>query len=127
MDRSSYPAISLLKMTWHNAYVARMPTRQIGLWQIPTTFHADAGPLQFALGVVFAFILAMVASLIGANLIGSVATSVGGALKNTNLTGAAKDLTSQITLFFVVIVIIGIISFVAILGFLASKAAEGKE
>ena len=77
-----------------------------------------------AVDVIVAFILALIASLIGVNLIGPVATAVGGALKNGNLTGAANSLTAQITLIFVTVVILGIVVFLALFGKLAGKQAE---
>ena len=78
-----------------------------------------------AIDVIVAFILALIAALIGVNLIGPVATAVGGALKNGNLTGAANSLTAQITLIFVTVVILGIVVFLALFGKLAGAQAEG--
>ena len=74
-----------------------------------------------AVEVIIAFIVAMIAFLIGVNLIGPVATAVGGALNNKNLTGAANSLTAQITLLFVVVVILGVVVFIAVLGKMASS------
>ncbi len=76
-----------------------------------------------AVEVIISFILAMIASLIGVNLIGPVATAVGGALNNKNLTGAANSLTAQITLIFVTVVIVGIVIFLALLGKKAASEA----
>ena len=77
-----------------------------------------------AVNTIIAFILAMIATIIGVNLIGPVATAVGGALKNGNLTGAANSLTAQITLLFVVVVILGVVIFIAVLGKMAAGQAE---
>ena len=77
-----------------------------------------------AVNVIVAFILAMIATIIGVNLIGPVATAVGGALKNGNLTGAANSLTAQITLLFVVVVILGVVIFIAILGKMAASESS---
>ena len=74
-----------------------------------------------AVEVIIAFIVAMIAFLIGVNLIGPVATAVGGALNNKNLTGAANSLTAQLTLIFVTIVILGGVVFLALLGHRASQ------
>lgn len=106
-------------MTWHQVYTARMH-RNI---TVPP-FIRMAGVAATAIEVVVGFILAMIATLIGVNLIGPVATAVGGALKNTNLTGAAKSLTDQITLIFVTLVIIGVVIFLAVLGRKASAEAS---
>jgi|SRR5712692_1019508 len=86
----------------------------------PTFSNAIA---DTAVEVIISFILAMIASLIGVNLIGPVATAVGGALNNKNLTGAANSLTAQITLIFVTVVIIGIVIFLALLGKKAASEA----
>ena len=75
---------------------------------------------QVAVNTIVSFILAMIATIIGVNLIGPVATAVGGALNNKNLTGAANSLTAQITLLFVVVVILGVVIFIAVLGKMAS-------
>lgn len=93
---------------------------------IPRPFINAPEPavVEFAIGVIIAFILAMIATLIGANLIGPVATAIGGALKNGNLTGAANSLTAQITLIFVTVVIVGVVSFLALFGGLAMKAQK---
>ena len=77
-----------------------------------------------AVDVIVAFILSLIAALIGVNLIGPVATAVGGALNNKNLTGAANSLTAQITLIFVTVIILGIVVFLALFGKLAGKQAE---
>ena len=77
-----------------------------------------------AIVIIITFILALVASLIGVSLISPVATAVGGALKNGNLTGAANSVTAQITLIFVTLVIVGILIFLALFGFLAAAAAH---
>ena len=74
---------------------------------------------QVAVNTIVSFILAMIATIIGVNLIGPVATAVGGALNNKNLTGAANSLTAQITLLFVVVVILGVVIFIAVLGKMA--------
>lgn len=85
----------------------------------------DTGSIvNFSIGVVVAFILAMIATLIGANLIGPVATAVGGALNNKNLTGAANSLTAQVTLIFVTVVIVGVVTFLALFGGLAGAATK---
>lgn len=85
----------------------------------------DTGSIvNFSIGVVVAFILAMIATLIGANLIGPVATAVGGALNNKNLTGAANSLTAQVTLIFVTVVIVGVVTFLALFGGLAGSATK---
>jgi fatty acid desaturase len=85
----------------------------------------DIGKVMIvAITVIVTFIMALIASLIGVSLISPVATAVGGALKNGNLTGAANSVTAQITLIFVTLVIIGILVFLALFGFLASAAAH---
>ena len=89
----------------------------------PTTQLSNAAIAGTAVDVIVAFILALIASLIGVNLIGPVATAVGGALKNGNLTGAANSLTAQITLIFVTVIILGIVVFLALFGKLASHEA----
>lgn len=76
-----------------------------------------------AVEVIIAFIVAMIAFLIGVNLIAPVATAVGGALNNKNLTGAANSLTAQLTLIFVTIVILGGVVFLALLGKKAGQEA----
>jgi hypothetical protein len=83
-------------------------------------FYQALDSAQVAVNTIVAFILAMIATIIGVNLIGPVATAVGGALKNNNLTGAANSLTAQITLLFVVVVILGVVIFIAVLGKMAS-------
>lgn len=75
--------------------------------------------------VIITFIIALIAALIGVSLISPVATTVGGALKNGNLTGAANSVTGQITLIFVTVVILGILVFLAVLGKFAAKESEG--
>jgi hypothetical protein len=84
----------------------------------------DPSTAGIAIDVVISFILAMIATLIGVNLIGPVATAVGGALKNGNLTGAANSLTAQITLIFVTVVIVGVVVFLGLFGKMASSASE---
>jgi hypothetical protein len=84
--------------------------------------NAAGGPSEYvgtAVSVIIAAILAMIATIIGANLIGPVATAVGGALNNKNLTGAANSVTAQLTLLFVVVVILIPIVFIAIFGKIA--------
>lgn len=89
----------------------------------PTFINATSEIASTAIEVIVAFILALIAALIGVNLIGPVATAVGGALNNKNLTGAANSLTAQITLIFVTVVIVGIVIFLALLGKKASSEA----
>src|ERR1700746_3197708 len=62
--------------------------------------------VNIAVEVLIAAILAMITTLIGVQLIGPVATAVGGALKNGNLTGAANSVTAQLTLLFVVVIVL---------------------
>lgn len=76
----------------------------------------NADYIGVAVDVIIAAILAMIATIIGANLIGPVATAVGGALNNKNLTGAANSLTAQLTLLFVVVVILIPVTFIAVFG-----------
>jgi len=85
--------------------------------------NATSAIASTAIEVIVAFILALIAALIGVNLIGPVATAVGGALNNKNLTGAANSLTAQVTLIFVTVVIVGIVIFLALLGKKASSEA----
>lgn len=88
----------------------------------PIFAMASGGPSEYvgtAVSVIIAAILAMIATIIGANLIGPVATAVGGALNNKNLTGAANSVTAQLTLLFVVVVILIPIVFIAIFGKIA--------
>ncbi len=116
-----------MKMAWHQKTITAGFNTKIGRWISPRLINApEPSPISFGIGIVFVFIVGLVAALIGSNLIGSVATTVGGALKNGNLTGAAKDLTGNITLVFVVVVILGIVAFLAVIGFMAAQAAEGK-
>jgi hypothetical protein len=84
----------------------------------------DPSHASIAVDVVIAFILAMIATLIGVNLIGPVANAVAGALKDSNLTGAANSLTAQITLIFVTVIIIGIVVFLGLFGKMATSATE---
>lgn len=80
------------------------------------TFSNATDYIGIAVDVIIAAILAMIATIIGANLIGPVATAVGGALNNKNLTGAANSLTAQLTLLFVVVVILIPVTFIAVFG-----------
>ena len=89
----------------------------------PTFINATSELASVAIEVIVAFILALIDALIGVNLIGPVATAVGGALNNKNLTGAANSLTAQITLIFVTVVIIGVVIFLAVLGKKAASEA----
>jgi hypothetical protein len=99
-------------------------TSKLQAFGIPSPFIMMANIASTAVDVIVAFILALIASLIGVNLIGPVATAVGGALKNGNLTGAANSLTAQITLIFVTVIILGIVVFLALFGKLAGHQAE---
>ena len=86
---------------------------------IPThnnLFSNAVDHIGVAVDVIIAAILAMISVIIGANLIGPVATAVGGALNNKNLTGAANSLTAQLTLLFVVVVILIPVTFIAVFG-----------
>lgn len=107
-------------MTWHQSYVARMQRPYT-----PINFMNAMNPAQTAVTVIIALIVAMIAFLIGVNLVGPVATAVGGALNNKNLTGAANSLTAQLTLIFVTIVILAGVVFLAVFGNLA--AGESKD
>ena len=78
--------------------------------------NASSDYIGIAVDVIIAAILAMISVIIGANLIGPVATAVGGALNNKNLTGAANSLTAQLTLLFVVVVILIPVTFIAVFG-----------
>ncbi|TLX84225.1 MAG: hypothetical protein E6L04_07400 [Thaumarchaeota archaeon] len=89
-----------------------------------TNMSPEPSIASTAVDVIVAFILALIASLIGVNLIGPVATAVGGALKNGNLTGAANSLTAQITLIFVTVIILGVVVFLAMFGHLAGTQAD---
>lgn len=91
---------------------------------MPVTNLMNASIVATGIQVIIAFIIALIAALIGVSLISPVATTVGGALKNGNLTGAANSVTAQITLIFVTLVILGILVFLAMLGHFASKEAE---
>ena len=93
----------------------------IGHYEGPSLVMQALDSAQTAVNTIVAFILAMIATIIGVNLIGPVATAVGGALNNKNLTGAANSLTAQITLLFVVVVILGVVVFIAVLGKMASS------
>jgi hypothetical protein len=81
-----------------------------------TLIQAGSDYIGIAVDVIIAAILAMIATIIGANLIAPVATAVGGALNNKNLTGAANSLTAQLTLLFVVVVILIPVTFIAVFG-----------
>jgi hypothetical protein len=81
-----------------------------------TLLNASSDYIGIAVDVIIAAILAMISVIIGANLIGPVATAVGGALNNKNLTGAANSLTAQLTLLFVVVVILIPVTFIAVFG-----------
>lgn len=91
---------------------------------VPSFNVMNAGIVATGIEVIIAFIIALIAALIGVSLISPVATTVGGALKNGNLTGAANSVTAQITLIFVTLVILGILVFLAMLGHFASREAE---
>jgi len=80
--------------------------------------------VNVAVEVLIAAILAMITTIIGANLIGPVATAVGGALKNGNLTGAANSITAQLTLLFVVVIILVPVVFIAVFGKIVSTEAS---
>ncbi len=80
--------------------------------------------VNIAVEVLIAAILAMITTLIGVQLIGPVATAVGGALKNGNLTGAANSVTAQLTLLFVVVIVLVPIVFIAVFGKIVSAEAS---
>ncbi len=80
--------------------------------------------VNIAVEVLIAAILAMITTLIGVQLIGPVATAVGGALKNGNLTGAANSVTAQLTLLFVVVIVLVPIVFIAVFGKIVSSEAS---
>lgn len=80
--------------------------------------------VNVAVEVLIAAILAMITTLIGVQLIGPVATAVGGALKNGNLTGAANSVTAQLTLLFVVVIVLVPIVFIAIFGKIVSHESS---
>ncbi len=83
-----------------------------------------AAYVNIAVEVLIAAILAMITTLIGVQLIGPVATAVGGALKNGNLTGAANSVTAQLTLLFVVVIVLVPIVFIAVFGKIVSSEAS---
>jgi hypothetical protein len=110
--------------TMYMLQIKSWKTSKLQAYGIPTPFIMMANIASKAVDVIVAFILALISALIGVNLIGPVATAVGGALKNGNLTGAANSLTAQITLIFVTVIILGIVVFLALFGKLAGHEAE---
>jgi hypothetical protein len=98
------------------------------LINLPTSHFSNASGaavyVNIAVEVLIAAILAMITTLIGVQLIGPVATAVGGALKNGNLTGAANSVTAQLTLLFVVVIVLVPIVFIAVFGKIVSAEAS---
>jgi hypothetical protein len=95
------------------------PSGEVRIPLFGNTFTNAGQYVSTAVSVIIAAILAMIATLIGVQLIGPVATAVGGALNNKNLTGAANSITAQLTLLFVVVILLIPIVFIAVFGKIA--------
>lgn len=113
------------KTSLASSYRSYRRSINIGLPLFPwsTRLSNAVDHVGIAVNVLIAAILAMISTIIGVNLIGPVATAVGGALKNGNLTGAANSITAQLTLLFVVIVVLIPVVFIAVFGKIAQEAA----
>jgi hypothetical protein len=114
---------------WLNYHTRRVQLHNIQpLIRLPLSNFSNASGasayVNIAVEVLIAAILAMITTLIGVQLIGPVATAVGGALKNGNLTGAANSVTAQLTLLFVVVIVLVPIVFIAVFGKIVSSEAS---
>jgi predicted small integral membrane protein len=100
------------------------PNSTISIRSLFSNASGASAYVNIAVEVLIAAILAMITTLIGVQLIGPVATAVGGALKNGNLTGAANSVTAQLTLLFVVVIVLVPIVFIAVFGKIVSAEAS---